>query len=270
MNKQHDPSVGRMRGKTILNTRPLPQALSLAQSIENEGGHCIILPSLDIAPVLVDKKILQQSEASDIWLFLSQYAVQYCKVDVALVKSKTIIAIGKSTAMALAKMDERASTRLAPTKNLSPILIPPEFSSEGLLNIPELHNIQGKTITIFRGKSGRTLLDEKLQERGAIVHEVILYQRILSTWTKEEYALIKQNSIDLALGMSVDSLTYFFSQLELPEKKRLLNVPWLVMSHRVANQAKKLGIKTIYTVRNGDILESLIRCCGSDTMGGGL
>ncbi len=241
--------------KTILNTRPLTKALPLAKAIEAEGGRCIVLPSIEIIPVSIpnENKLLTQVEESDFLLFVSQYAVQYTPriCFSSLVKK---VAIGRATAKALEQI------------GISTDLIPEEPSSEGLLSLPIFESLEGKSVTIFRGKSGRTLLDETLQQRGAIVQEVILYERVLPVWTPEDYALISQNTIDVALGLSVDSLTYFFSQLKLSEKKRLLSVPWLVMSDRVAEQAKKLGIETIHIVSKGDVLRSLIQCCSFGTI----
>lgn len=256
----------RLAGRTILNTRPLEQALPLAKAIEKEGGRCLVLSSFNIIPVMDAsfrlKKIVQVCE-QDIWLFMSQYAVKYALPELLAFQKKKkngplIGAVGKATAAALQQ------------EGIPVIFIPEEASSEGLLNLPEFQDLAEKKITIFRGKDGRTFLDEALKERGAYVIENILYERVPAVWKKEELLIvtenIEKNQIDLALGMSIDSLTYFFSQLDLRVNKCLLNVPWLVMSDRVANQAKKLGIQTTYTVREGNVLESLIQCCSSDIM----
>ncbi len=249
MNKQ------RLNGKTILNIRPLERSLPLAHAIENEGGRCIVLPSIEIVPVISSIEQINQAFQSDYWIFVSQYAVKLWREHVygKSVVPKTI-AIGKATAEALqeAKM---------------PVdLVPEEPSSESVLQLPAFQSLQGKTVTIFRGKSGRTLIDDTLRERSAAVNEVILYERILPTWTEKEHSLLN-TKIDLALGLSVDSLTYFFAQLNFLEKQRLYNVPWLVMSHRVAEEAKKLSINKIFKVSHSDIFESLIRCCSPDIIG---
>jgi uroporphyrinogen-III synthase len=193
-------------------------------------------------------------------LFVSQYAVQFfiSLWDGGTRTGGKIAAIGKATSEAL----ECAGIPVD--------LTPEDPSSEDLLCLPELQSpsLKGKTVTIFRGKSGRTLLDETLKQRGALVKEIVLYERVLPVWTKEDHELLMSNKIDLALGLSVDSLTYFFSQLDLLEKKRFLDVPWLIMSHRVAEEAKKLGIVTVYTVSKGDVLGSLIRSCSPGTIDG--
>lgn len=247
-------SEKKLAGKTILNTRPLEQSLLLAEAIEKEGGQCLILPSIEIVPVLPNSQEIYPHVQSNYWVFVSQYAAKFWVSHYHSFETNSaskVIAIGKATATVLHNA------------NISVDLIPEDSSSEGVLQLLDFKLLAGKTVTIFRGKSGRTLLDETLLERGATVKEVVLYERLMPTWTSKEYALL-DNHIDLALGLSIDSLTYFFSKLSLEKKQRFCNVPWLVMSQRVAEEAKKLGISKIYKVSDGDIFESLIRCCSPD------
>jgi uroporphyrinogen-III synthase len=248
----------KLAGKTILNTRPLEQSLLLVEAIEREGGQCLMLPSVEIVPVFPKNQEIYPNIQSHYWIFLSQYAVKVWVSQYHFFAAKIapkIIAIGKATATALQKA------------NISVNLIPEESSSEGILHLLDFQSLEGKTVTIFRGKSGRTLLDDTLIQRGALVNEVVLYERLIPTWTPQDYALLN-HPIDLALGLSVDSLTYFFSKLDFIQTGRFFNVPWLVMSQRVAEEAKKLGVSEIYKVSDGDIFESLIRCCSPGIIGG--
>lgn len=251
---------GRLSGLTILNTRP--QETTLENLIQQEDGHCLNLPSFDIVPLMINsRKIssLSTKKSSDIYLFMSQYAVQYALLAppiLSLLNKVTIGAVGKATAAAL----QRAGIAVS--------LIPEDPSSEGLFNLPELQQLQNKNIIIFRGRSGRTLLDEILRQRGAIVSEVLLYERIPSIWTPKQYETLTEHLINTKihciLGLSVDSITYFMSHLEpdalSTEHKKIRDIPWLVMSPRVAYHAKKTGINKVYTIdKNEDILNALIR-----------
>lgn len=235
--------------KIILNTRPIAQAIPLAAAIQKAGGQCLMLPSFDIIPIQIaaTDNILWQT--SDIWLFLSQYAVAHALPQIQTLP--IIGAVGASTAKALKKAG--FSVTLLPDSN---------YSSEGLLNLPALQQLQGKKITLFRGKSGRTLLDEIFIQRGACVHEVICYERVLSTWPQAAYTQLREIPIDLALGLSVDSLTYFFAHIDALSDRHLLekylDTPWLVMSDRVAKHAQKLGIKKINIVADSNIMASIM------------
>ena len=242
---------------TILNTRPLPLALELTQAIEKNGGRCVMLPSLQIMPLFNDiqEKVSQSFQESDIVLFTSQYAVDLA-LQTSVQYNGLIGAVGRATAAAIKK------------KGLFVTLIPQEASTEGLLNLPELQKIclKGKKITLFCGRGGRALLYETLIERGAMVNKVMLYERTLPTWTEAEYANLIKTPIHLALGLSVDSIVYFFSCLKPKEKIRFSNLPWLVMSSRVALQAKTMGIKTIHKVGHQTVLEAIEKLVQSQVL----
>ncbi len=251
--------MNKLLGRTILNTRPLERALPLAKAIEAEGGQCLNLPSFSVVAIPV--VFLPEYLNADIWFFMSQYAVKYAlpwlleqkKIEKKMPK---IAAVGRKTAMILEQ------------SGIPVTGVPDDFSSEGLLNLPEFYiqnkKIKNNQVIVFRGKSGRKFLDQQLIDLGVSVTECLLYERIIPVWTQEEYAIVqnnlKQKKIDLALGMSIESLIYFFSRVELTDKESFFNIPWLVMSQRVAEQAKKMGIKIVYIVNNGDIFESLIEC----------
>lgn len=250
----------RLKGLTILNTRF--QENNLITQIQQEGGHCLNLSSFDIAPLIIDSTIITSliSKKSDtFFLFMSQYAVKYALLDTYIspqLKMMNIGAVGKTTATALQQA------------GISVTLIPEDPSSEGLLNLPELQQLQNKNIVIFRGKSGRTLLDETLRQRGAIVSEILLYERLPSIWTPQQYKTLTEHlinsTIHCILGLSVDSITFFISHLEQNalqlEYQKTLDTPWLVMSPRVAYHAKKNGVKTVHIIdKNEDILNALIR-----------
>gem|GEM_PF-4476281 len=245
-NKQTHP----LAGFTILNTRPSNAAQPLTDAIETLGGKCLNLPSFEISPLTVRNTEFQsKAQQCDYWFFMSQYAVNYA---VPLIKQchldlpPYIAAVGKTTAQTLK------------VHHLPVHIIPEKASSEGLL---ALNNIcaKNKKVTFFRGKAGRTLLDDILRKQGATVNEIQLYERIPAVWTDAVYEPIAQSKIDLILGMSVDSLRYLFNNLQAAEKKRFQDIPWLLMSRRVAKEARILGIKSFYIVNDSDILKSLVQ-----------
>lgn len=236
-----------LSGLTLLNTRPALQAEALALRIEQAGGCCVNIPGVEILPLMVDESQIKQWASADLWLFMSQYAVMYGWPLLKSFSASAIGAVGKETAVALIK--QGASVTYVSQGNAS---------SEALL--AELTTLPQK-ITIFRGTSGRSFLDDALKKHGVIIQDALLYERVLPRWTQEQLQLLENPEINMGLGLSVDSLRYFFEALtassQAHQKTRLLNMPWLIMSQRVADYAKTLGIKKIHIINNTDIIGSL-------------
>src|SRR2546428_7931498 len=51
------------------------------------------------------------------------------------------------------------------------------FDTEGLLALPELHDVAGRRVLVLRGQGGRELLGDTLARRGAQVDYVSCYRR---------------------------------------------------------------------------------------------
>lgn len=236
-----------LAGLTLLNTRPALQAEALTLRIAQAGGRCVNIPGVEIVPLMVDDHQIIQWTTADLWLFMSQYAVMYGWPLLRAFSASAIGAVGKETAAALGK--QGASVTYVSQGNAC---------SEALLTA--LTTLPQK-ITIFRGASGRTFLDDGLKKHGAIIQEALLYKRVLPTWTQAQLQWLENPEINMGLGLSVDSLRYFFQALSVSEQahqqSRLLNIPWLVMSQRVADYAKTLGIKKIHIINNTDIIGTL-------------
>ena len=63
------------------------------------------------------------------------------------------------------------------------VISPPlRFDSEALLELPQLTDVNGRRVIIFRGDGGRELLGETLAARGASVEYVSCYRRGRPLW----------------------------------------------------------------------------------------
>jgi len=72
----------------------------------------------------------------------------------------------------------RGSERELQRHGFAAVIAPTErFDSEGLLDLPELRQVEGKRVVIFRGESGRELLGETLTARGAMIEYAECYRR---------------------------------------------------------------------------------------------
>src|SRR3989338_8880463 len=166
-----------LAGLKIAVTRPRDQAARLARRIEQAGGIPLLFPLLDIAPVqdqqalhkqisrLAQKEPLAASfeeRQFDLAIFISPNAVQYGMAAIRaageLPQNLKIATVGQGSAKALREL------------GIANVIAPAErFDSEGLLALPELQDVAGWRVLIFRGDGGRELLGDTLKARGAAV-----------------------------------------------------------------------------------------------------
>lgn len=232
-------------GLNIVVTRPRDQAVSLAQRIVENGGHSIALPLLEISPV-ADPVPLQQLVARlaqfDLAVFISPNAVRYgmeaIRTAGVIPASLKIATVGQGSAKALRAL------------GVSDILAPQDkFDSEALLALPELQNVSGWRVVIFRGDAGRELLGDTLKERGATVEYAACYQR-----SKPQYdakALFAENPHIFTVTSS-EALAHLWEMLDEPGKSRATAMPLFVQHERIAQAAQKLGWREVVTTAGGD------------------
>ncbi|MBE9561592.1 MAG: uroporphyrinogen-III synthase [Proteobacteria bacterium] len=206
----------------VLVTRPVHQADSLCKLIEYQGGQAIRLPVIQI----IDCNNNWQAynfDSFDIAIFISSNAVEKTLSNIVLPTKLQLFAVGKSTAATLQKL---GLTALCPA---------PPFNSETLLLMPQLQTIINKQIVIFRGKEGRELLAESLRKRKAKVQYISVYQRLKPpNPTQNIYA-------DITIITSGEGLKNLLAML--PKSAWIQQNPMVVISERLAQKAKQLGIQ---------------------------
>lgn len=239
----------RLGGRGILVTRPREQAGTLAARIEAEGGTPLLYPAMEIddvadpAPVL---RVLERLEEFEIAIFVSPTAVS------------------KGLALARKRGSWPASVRTAGVgkgtrEELSRHGIAGAFSpesgadSEALLALPELAEVAGKRILIFRGEGGRELLGDTLKARGAFVERVACYRRspprqdtapILSAWV--------HGTIHAVTTSSSAGLSFLHAALGTEGAHYLEETPLFVSHPRIAEQARRLRAAKIVVAGPGD------------------
>ena len=202
-----------LAGVNIVVTRPREQAAQLAEAIVKLGGNCIMFPLLDIAAV-ADKQPLRALAARlheyHLAIFISPNAVRYAMEVIqevsALPQTLQIATVGLSSAKALQELGVK--------KVISPA---EKFDSEALLALPELQNVQGKKVIIFRGDPGRTLLGDTLLLRGATVEYATCYHR---TKTQLEVAAISNARVDAIYISSSEALQILWQMLDITAREK--------------------------------------------------
>ncbi len=231
--------------KKILVTRAQHQSQHLIDLIEsNDNWQAIIFPVMDVRPVSLsahDSGRLAYIDCFDYIFFISVNAVNFAlklfNGKIEKLQEVSCVAVGRATYNCLVSY------------GLSNVLVSTQgFNSESLLAMPELQDLQGCHCLIMRGKGGRELLADSLLKRGATVDYLETYERVLAendNMTEVEQLCFQ----DEIAGIVIYSGEALHNLLRLLNKKiikdRLLNIPLVVISHRVYKIAKEMGFKSI-------------------------
>ena len=155
---------GALQGVRVLVTRPRDQAEKLAILIEGEGGDAIRFPAIEIAEPKDTQALLAVIDRLgqfDLAIFISPNAVNRAMKLIlarhgAWPRNVGIACVGRGSARELKHFG--AGNVIVPAGR---------FDSEALLALPELKQVTGSKIVIFRGEGGRELLGDTLKSRGA-------------------------------------------------------------------------------------------------------
>jgi uroporphyrinogen-III synthase len=219
----------------VLITRPAQQAQSLCAAITRLGGQTLLLPTIAIADVQINRDQLQQLAQQDIAIFISVNAVQKTAGIIKQWPAQCkIAAIGTATAQALCDL------------NWPVHIVPAEqFNSEALLAMPALQQVANKKIMLFRGEDGRELLANTLRARGARITEIVVYRRVLPVI--DQLPNIKNvHVIVCTSSAALQNLCKLFAA----DKQLLFNKKLLVSSHRMADFAQQLGFTKLLIAAN--------------------
>lgn len=249
-----------LAGLNIAVTRPRYQAEKLVRDIENAGGKAILFPLLEIAPA-ADPEKLQKLVARlpdfSLAIFISPNAVRYGveAIRAAGIPPATIkaAAVGQGSASALRE------------QGVQNVITPSNGSdSEALLAMPELQDVQGKSIMIFRGDGGRELLGDTLKTRGATVEYAECYRRIKP---QLDIVLLRAAAPDALTVTSSEALAHLREALDETSQAWLSALPLFVQHERIAAAARKLGWRNVTVTAGGDdgMLEGLIAWAGLRT-----
>ncbi len=232
------PDQRPLAGVTVVVTRPAHQAQGLRELIESRGGTVILFPVLDIQDVEDTgpvRALIKQLDEFDMAIFISANAVHKA-MPMLLAHGPSpprlrLVTVGEGTAKALQKYGR------------NPDLCPREHSnSEALLALPEMQQVLGKHIVIFRGEGGRELLGETLRQRGASVAYAEVYRRAKpATNPGDLQDHLRRGKVHI---ISVTSNAGLVNLVELAGpavRNSLLATPLVVMSERNIEHARGLG-----------------------------
>jgi uroporphyrinogen-III synthase len=228
-----------LHGLRIINTRPQARAKGLSDALQNHDATVLALPLLEVEAIPINpiaKQHLLDLDRYDMVFVVSPTAAELglkaladywpqWPVDVAW------LAVGDSTAQVL-------------NSYLINPIVPQQETSEGLLQLPQLQQLQqGQRLLVLRGEGGRNLVRDTMQAQGVQVDYVDLYRRQLPDASVQRWQEIQHQSIDIVIITSGETLTQWINIAGQQAQK----IPILVISSRLASLATQKGIKTVLT-----------------------
>jgi uroporphyrinogen-III synthase len=238
-----------LAGRRIVVTRPAGQAAHLAAALVEQGATPVLFPVLEIRDIENQRPVLDAAirlDDYDLAVFVSPNAIIKA---LALILSRRPWPAGLRVA-ALGKSSERELARHGIHDVISP---PLRFDSEALLELPDLTDVQGRKIIIFRGEGGRELLGETLKRRGASVDYLTCYRR--SCPTLDPAPLLKlweAGQLDAVTLTSSEGLRNFCDMIGRLGQAWLKKTPAFVPHARIAEQARALGLQQVFPTDPGD------------------
>ncbi len=244
-----------LAGLRVLVTRPAPQAEGLCTLIERAGGTPVRFPTIEIAPprdITPLEDLIVRLEEFDIAIFVSPNAVVRAMEAIRARRGKlpprmTVACVGSGSAKALAEF------------GITDVFAPTRTDSEGLLELPPLQQVTSKRIVIFRGEDGRELLGETLAARGARVEYAACYRRVKPR--ADAATLVRafaQGEIDVVTATSAEALGNLREMLGDAGAAVLMQTPIVVVSERLRQISRELGIKGPVQVASTASDESIV------------
>ena len=245
-----------LAGLVVMVTRPAHQAENLCSLLTQAGATPLVFPVLEIldpSDPSALTPLIDRLDNFDWAIFISPNAVEKA---VNLIHARRdlpgtlkLATIGKGSAKALQKMIQRP-----------PDLCPKDqFNSEALLAMPELQNVRGQRIVIFRGDGGREYLADTLRARGAHVEYANAYRRarpnadidrLQRQWSRD--------GIDVITISSGDGLRNLFDMVGNLAQNWLRQTQLVVVNERLVGLVNELGFARPPLVANEASDEAIV------------
>jgi len=221
-----------LKGKGVAVTRPASLAQGLAGLVEAAGGRAFLFPAIEIEP-------LSPAPAghADIAVFISPTAVREGLK--YLPRGAQVVALSRGTQRELERRGVKGS-----------LTVEEGDDSEALLKLPELQQVAGRRVAIFRGEGGREVLGDGLAARGAKVEYVECYRRVRPRSDPAPLvAAWKSAALHAVTVSSAQGLANLFTLLDA---ELLRSLPLFVPHPRVAAEAGRRGAEKVVVAGPGD------------------
>ena len=246
-----------LAGVGVVVTRPARQSARLAQRLAALGAHAIVWPAVTILPPR-DAAALARAHARlaeyDLAVFVSPNAVEFGAPDPRRwPPGLPIFTPGVGSAEAVEAVGLPEAT--VPVSS---------FDSAGLLALPQLHDVAGKRVVVFRGEDGRGELGDALRARGAVVDYVACYRREAPAGPADGLVACLARGEAHALSLtSVEGLAHLIRAVG-PAAARLRALRTFAPHQRIAAAARAAGLDVQETPPgDGGLVAALLEWFGA-------
>ena len=243
----------------VLITRPDERGKQLVDWLNQAGIVALYLPlfNIEAGAELADLPIkLAQLKEGDYVLAVSKSAVDFAAKTLSDTgfhwrKDLHYFTVGHRTAQYLACQTE-GTVRY-------PLSVE---TSEGLLNLPAMQNLNNKTVLILRGNGGREYFAQQAKLRGAQIEYLECYHRTPICYNNEEQTSIcKRSGVQTIVATSLETVRALLELVPETEHPWLKDCRLVTVSRRIANFAEQIGWKrTVIAPRadNQSLLDILL------------
>ena len=160
---------------------------------------------------------------SDYVIYTSSNGIKYSLINAekTIGKDEFINALNKVQVASIGKLTENAGLIVGIKSNI----LPKTFSSEGLIEEFDTHNLKNKTVEILRSSHGSKSLTMGLEKLGAKVNDICVYNIQMPKNIERPKELIKRavdNEIDIFTFTSTMTVVNFFKIAEIINSKQKL------------------------------------------------
>ncbi|MGI9227880.1 MAG: uroporphyrinogen-III synthase [Gammaproteobacteria bacterium] len=242
-------TAGPLAGISVLITRPVIPAARTAKRLAVLGATPLVYPTILIKPS-IEKEQIETVQTS----LLNAYAVIFVSPSAVSVTLAGGVKLPHSVKVFAPGLGTAEELNLHGIGNIVTPL--KSFDSEGLLKLPDLQaaHVNGRHILIFRGDSGRELLNDELEYRGAHVEVYATYHRYApETPPAGLLELLTENKINVISIMSSSAVTNLVSLVSAQVRNQILfSLPVYASHKRIKAAAEAQGFLNVVETEPGD------------------
>lgn len=220
----------------VVLTRPVGRARPLAGPLAARGFEVVALPGSSIgAPedAAAALRGLEAARRADTVIFLSPAAVASAfrlRPGLGFARRVGVLAPGPGTTAALARHGVVATCPAS------------RYDSEGLLALPALAQVQGRSIVLIGAPGGRERLPTALRRRGAVVEWAHVYSRRAARLDRRHLArLAALPRALISVWSSLDAIRHLCARLPPADVRRLQQAAAVASSERIAEALRGHG-----------------------------